>query len=59
MTAFKSGDVVQLRSGGPKMTVASINGPKVVTTWFVSNKLQRGMFSADTLALASDEPSRR
>ena len=34
---FKSGDVVQLKSGGPVMTVWSQNGQNVACTWFKNN----------------------
>ncbi|PZU29860.1 MAG: DUF2158 domain-containing protein [Stenotrophomonas sp.] len=31
---FKPGDVVVLRSGGPKMTVSSLEGSRVWCVWF-------------------------
>lgn len=31
---FKSGDVVELKSGGPSMTVTSVDGDKVSVVWF-------------------------
>ncbi len=31
---FKPGDVVSLRSGGPRMTVASVDGQSAVCEWF-------------------------
>jgi len=31
---FKPGDVVSLRSGGPRMTVASVDGPSALCEWF-------------------------
>lgn len=31
---FKSGDVVQLKSGGPPMTVTTVVGHDVYCTWF-------------------------
>lgn len=46
---FKAGDVVQLKSGGPKMTVTQvgkhqIHGPTVWCTWFVGTKQESGTF---------------
>jgi len=34
MAKFKIGDLVQLNSGGLKMTVVSYNGNKVFCRWF-------------------------
>lgn len=31
---FNVGDIVQLKSGGPGMTVAAVNGDKIDCTWF-------------------------
>lgn len=60
MQEFKPGDVVTLKSGGPKMTVEATGnyggglgvGPKdgVKCTWFDEKKaLQTGVFDAATL----------
>jgi uncharacterized protein YodC (DUF2158 family) len=47
------GDVVQLKSGGPSMTVESITketaGPVVRCMWFDDAELKRGIFPAATL----------
>jgi uncharacterized protein YodC (DUF2158 family) len=46
---MKPGDVVQLKSGGPAMTVSEVSGTQVTCTWFDGTKpCQRG-FLADTL----------
>lgn len=49
---FKIGDVVQLNSGGPEMTVSisHING--TICMWFTKkHKLKSGTFDPDTLDL--------
>lgn len=50
---FKVGDVVQLKSGGPNMTVAEIqqNG-NVWCQWFVSNEPKGGTFKPEVLTRA-------
>ena len=51
---FKIGDVVQLKSGGPKMTVTLVaddyGTPMVWCIWFVGTKEQTGKFPPDALA---------
>jgi uncharacterized protein YodC (DUF2158 family) len=59
--AFNKGDVVQLKSGSPLMTVtnpsAVAGGHAVVScTWFVGDKVEAGVFPAETLKLASTGP---
>lgn len=34
MNNFSKGDLVQLKSGGPRMTVIDINDDKVICQWF-------------------------
>lgn len=50
---FQPGDVVQLKSGGPSMTVShtvgGIGGDKLVCKWFEGNKLQSAEFGAAAL----------
>jgi uncharacterized protein YodC (DUF2158 family) len=58
MADFKVGDVVQLKSGGPKMTVIvaaddNITG-NVATAWFVGDKQESGEFPAEALRAAED-----
>lgn len=48
-TTYTIGDVVQLRSGGPKMTIACIIGDqpesmKIECQWFVDNEIRHAVF---------------
>lgn len=56
MATFNRGDVVKVKSGGPKMTVAEekvINGKaRVFCEWFVDNKAEKGTFAAEALEKA-------
>jgi uncharacterized protein YodC (DUF2158 family) len=58
MTQFKAGDVVILKSGGPKMTVewagnAAMTGtPTVRCTWFDGAKKQSEGFAPEAVELA-------
>ena len=50
--ALKIGDVVQLKSGGPLMTVIAEKTEatgKVMTTWFAGAKKETGSFPEETL----------
>lgn len=59
MSDFSKGDVVQLKSGGPKMTVSDTgdysdgfgSGPQngVSCVWFEKEKLHRDIFDAAVL----------
>ncbi len=55
MANFKIGDVVQLKSGGPKMTVYELSGGpgsdnfEVRCTWFEKSSQLSSWFVADTL----------
>lgn len=57
MSQFKVGDVVQLKSGGPKMTVLEVNPAMAYTTWFAGSKNERGNFPIASLQAVKDEPS--
>ncbi|WP_144938391.1 DUF2158 domain-containing protein [Pseudomonas alabamensis] len=67
MSDFKKGDLVMLRSGGPKMTVADIDdfsekepvGPKdgVKCQWFEGNEVYERVF--DSAVLKEYEPRRQ
>jgi uncharacterized protein YodC (DUF2158 family) len=47
---FKAGDIVQLKSGGPKMTVTQVGPDPIVgsirvwCSWFVATKSMKEMF---------------
>ena len=59
-TAFQIGDIVQLKSGGPKMTVTSISARKdsVGTVWFAGSKKEVGGFPVETLIPVKDESTK-
>ena len=46
---FKPGDTVQLKSGGPKMTIYNIDGSEAFCSWFEGNKRERGRFELTSL----------
>ena len=47
---FQPGDVVGLRSGGPRMTIAAINGPNAFCEWFTDDQqLQSRSFVVTSL----------
>lgn len=58
---FKTGDIVQLKSGGPKMTVENyeaLNGRMVECQWFAGSKLSSGYFEEDSLKPVTEEPGK-
>ena len=59
---FKTGDIVQLKSGGPKMTVEgydAINGRLVQCQWFAGSKLSDGYFEEDVLQPVTDDAGKK
>lgn len=50
---FEIGQIVQLKSGGPEMTVKRVPGTGSVYTcqWFAGKKLEEGVFPPDSLLL--------
>lgn len=46
---MKPGDVVQLKSGGPAMTVDSLHGDEVLCVWFANEQPMVKTFVAATL----------
>ena len=55
--AFKIGDVVMLKSGGPDMTVEDPKSynDQVECQWFGGRKLERGRFPPGSLVYAPTE----
>ena len=56
---FRVGDVVQLKSGGPRMTVTSVDNdaagvPTVWCTWFEGSNEKRGSWPAYAVQAAPD-----
>ncbi|MBC8662060.1 DUF2158 domain-containing protein [Vibrio parahaemolyticus] len=60
--SFKKGDIVRLKSGGPKMTVQNIVPPTMPgrepsylnTQWFAGSTLKKGSFPFDSLEKVED-----
>ncbi len=46
---MKCGDIVQLKSGGPEMTVTSVVSKRVEVLWFIDADLRRDFFHIETL----------
>jgi len=54
MENFKVGNVVNLKSGGPKMTIEHIDSKMetISCSWFNKEKLKNGKFHPDELKLS-------
>ena len=69
MTVLKPGDLVILKSGGPVMTVDTVNTDifdddkitGILCAWFVGNKLERARFDPDAItpAPSPDAPAEK
>ena len=55
MAEFGKGMVVQLKSGGPEMTVAAIDKNGVFCNWFADNEVKSEYFSPETLKIIESE----
>lgn len=58
--SFKVGDVVILKSGGPKMTVENVatrnsGQPAVWCTWFEGSKVVKDVFAVEAVKLADEK----
>jgi len=51
MTRFNPGDLVVLKSGGPKMTIEKIGNPLVFCAWFKGDDRVRDNFHPEALEL--------
>lgn len=49
MSNFNAGDLVQLLSGGPTMTVQEVFSTKLRCHWFSGKKLESGLFAPESL----------
>ena len=54
MAEFKAGDVVQLKSGGPLMTIKWIDGTEALCEWFEGSKKQEQMFEMTSLRQSAE-----
>lgn len=52
MPDFEEGDVVELKSGGPTMTVEGSNRGRLICSWFDGEELEREMFKPGALKSA-------
>lgn len=56
---FSVGDIVELNSGGPRMTVVEVESSgHVVAQWFEDSNLRQGGFLPATLRRRDDGPAR-
>ncbi len=58
---YSKGDIVQLKSGGPKMTVSNPEAymGTVECQWFSGSKLNEGRFPPDVLKPAEEEKPKK
>lgn len=47
----KAGDVVELKSGGPKMTVKWVNETSAYCEWFAGTKIEGATFTSTSLTI--------
>jgi uncharacterized protein YodC (DUF2158 family) len=58
-TEWNRGDLVQLKSGGPVMTVQErLSSPSYRCQWFAGKKLESGVFPTEALHAAATAPSK-
>jgi uncharacterized protein YodC (DUF2158 family) len=56
MPELKQGDLVQLKSGGPEMTIDQINDASVTCIWFDGHHRNEAVFDAAALERVVEEP---
>jgi uncharacterized protein YodC (DUF2158 family) len=62
VAAMKTGIIVRLKSGGPKMTVANPPnepGRNVHCQWFSGSKLEQGYFPVDSLVIVDESEEKK
>lgn len=55
MENFKAGDIVQLLSGGPRMTIDNIVGNRAICQWFKGRDSHSDNFPLTSLCLISTD----
>jgi uncharacterized protein YodC (DUF2158 family) len=55
---FKIGDIVQLKSGGPEMTVTGVYEDTILTTWFAESHEEKGAFPLDAIVIHQQEQTK-
>ena len=59
MAVFKEGDVVVLKSGGPKMTVDRLESPEWLhLRWFAGSKMETARVKVSSLQTAPTAPAK-
>ncbi|MEZ7809957.1 YodC family protein [Alcaligenes phenolicus] len=54
--SFEMGDIVILKSGGPKMTVTEVfKDSSVRTVWFAGSRKEDGVFPSEALLIYQEE----
>ncbi len=51
---FKIGDVVQLKSGSPDMTMVTVNGEDCEVWWFEGAELMKAIFPCETMKVKGE-----
>jgi len=61
MTKYEEGTVVQLKSGGPKMTStgSTDSSGRILCQWFAGSKLEKGWFPPNTLVVKSEKEEKK
>lgn len=52
---FNIGDIVQLKSGGSKMTVTRIQEAHITIAWFAGSKKEDGVFPVEAISIVSEQ----
>ena len=52
---IKVGDIVKVKSGGPKMTVESITNDTIFCKWFVKKEVREEFFERLMLQICADK----